>query len=422
MNVHDSEKMAGIMKADGMSETLNPEDADILIFNTCSIREKAEQKFFSSLGRLRHLKKSNPALKIAVTGCIAQQEGAKILKRTPYVDYVIGPQNIHVLKDLDSIQIHSVACNDNPLIAATDYPVDRKDGIKAWVTIMYGCDNYCSYCVVPYTRGREISRPREKIIEEVEKLAQDGFKEITFLGQNVNSYKSDLDFPGLLNKANGIPGIERIRFVTSHPKDLSKELICSIRDLEKVCEHIHLPLQSGSSRILRLMNRKYSYEEYLDKILGLRDAVPGISITTDIIAGFPGESAEDHEATVNAIKEISFDGMFAFKYSHRPGTYASGFEDHLGDKIKSDRLYEIIDIQNQITENRNRSLYGSTQQILIESFVEAREGRQYQGRTRTNKIVNCTQSTPPAVAFIIGDLADVNITNTARHSLAGIIK
>ena len=161
MNVHDSEKMAGIMKADGMSETLNPEDADILIFNTCSIREKAEQKFFSSLGRLRHLKKSNPALKIAVTGCIAQQEGAKILKRTPYVDYVIGPQNIHVLKDLDSIQIHSVACNDNPLIAATDYPVDRKDGIKAWVTIMYGCDNYCSYCVVPYTRGREISRPRE---------------------------------------------------------------------------------------------------------------------------------------------------------------------------------------------------------------------------------------------------------------------
>lgn len=422
MNVHDSEKMSAIMKSEGLSETTDPGDADILIFNTCSIREKAEQKFFSRLGRLRHLKKRNPELKIAVAGCIAQQEGARILKRTPYVDYVIGPQNIHVLKDIDSIQPHSVACGDNPLIAETDYDVDRKDDVKAWVTIMYGCDNFCSYCVVPYTRGREISRPSEKIIEEVEKLANKGFREITFLGQNVNSYRSDLDFPGLLKRANDIHGLERIRFVTSHPKDLSEELINSIRDLEKVCEHVHLPLQSGSSKILNLMNRKYSYEVYLDKIRMLRDAVPDISLTTDIIAGFPQESDEDHEATKHALREISFDGMFAFKYSHRPDTCASALDDHLDDDIKSKRLYEIIDIQNQITEIRNKSLSGSSQQILIESIIEAREGRLCQGRTRTNKIVNCLQSDPDDRVYGIGDMVDVTITKTARHSLTGVIK
>jgi len=421
MNVHDSEKISGMLKAGGNSETSTPEDADIIIFNTCCIREKAEQKFFSRLGRFKNLKKLNPGLKIAVAGCIAQQEGAGILKRTPYVDYVIGPQNIHVLKDMDHIQGHPVACEDNPFIAETVYDVDRKDDVRAWVTIMYGCNNFCSYCVVPYTRGREISRPSVKIMDEVANLAAEGFKEITFLGQNVNSYSSDLDFPALLEKAAVVEGIERIRFVTSHPKDLSEELVRSIRDIDKVCKHIHLPLQSGSSRILNLMNRKYSYEEYLDKIRMLREAVPDIAITTDIIAGFPQETDEDHAATIRAIEDIAFDGMFAFKYSYRSETAASRLSGHIDDEIKSKRLYEIIDIQDRITEDKNRPLKDSVQKALIDTITDLGEGRTYQGRTGTNKIVNCRTSANSDRAYKPGSAVNVLITETARHSLTGII-
>jgi len=421
MNVHDSEKMSGIMKISGYSETPDPGEADVLIFNTCCIREKAEQKFFSRLGRLKYLKKRNPGLKIAVSGCIAQQEGAGILKRAPYVDFVIGPQNIHLISEMGSVKGQQIACYDNPLIAVTDYHVDRKDAFRAWVTIMYGCDNYCSYCVVPYTRGREISRPSEKITEEIRELARHGFREITFLGQNVNSYHSDTDFPGLLEMANSIEGIERIRFVTSHPKDLSDKLVYAIRDLDKVCEHVHLPLQSGSSRILKLMNRKYSYDEYLQKVAILRDNVPGISITTDIIAGFPQESDEDHEATLRAIQTLEFDGMFAFKYSNRPETSAASLNGHLDEELKSQRLYAIIDMQDRITEKKNLALKGSCQSVLIESIIESREGQIYQGRTRTNKIVNCSLSSDSGWIHHAGEIVSVTIMTTARHSLSGMI-
>jgi tRNA-2-methylthio-N6-dimethylallyladenosine synthase len=421
MNVHDSEKMSGIMKSGGHTSTSNPADADILIFNTCCIREKAEQKFFSRLGRLKLLKKRNPLIKIAVAGCIAQQERAAVFQRAPYVDYVIGPQNIHALRDLDKLGFHSVSCNDNPFIAETEYDADRTDGVRAWVTIMYGCNNFCSYCVVPFTRGREISRPSEKIIEEVEKLARNGVREITFLGQNVNSYSSDIDFSGLLKKANDIDGILRIRFVTSHPKDLSYGLINAIRDLDKVCEHIHLPLQSGSSRILELMNRKYSYEDYLKKINLLREAIPDIAITTDIIAGFPRETDQDHNATIRAIEEIGFDGMFAFKYSPRTETAAARLDCQLDDEIKSKRLYDIIDTQNRITDAKNRVLKGSSQQILVEAILEGREGPILHGRTRSNKIVNCQLSANYDKVCHIGEIIDVNISKTARHTLSGAI-
>jgi tRNA-2-methylthio-N6-dimethylallyladenosine synthase len=422
MNVHDSEKISGILRAGGHTCSSTPADADILIFNTCCIREKAEQKFFSRLGRLKNLKKRKPGLRIVVAGCIAQQQAETLFRRAPYVDYVIGPQNIHVLRDLELLAAHAVACQDNPLIAETQYETDRSEGVKAWVTIMYGCNNYCSYCIVPFTRGREVSRPSRNIIDEVKRLADDGVREITFLGQNVNSYRSDIDFPGLLGLADRVGGISRIRFVTSHPKDLSEGLVHSIRDLDKVCEHIHLPLQSGSSRILRLMNRKYTFEDYYGKIAALRRAVPDIAITTDIIAGFPGETAEDHEATVRAITEIGFDGMFAFKYSARPETAASKLDGQLDEELKSERLNEIIEIQNHITDLKNRPLKGRIERILAETCAESAGGLVIQGRTRTNKIVNCHVPPECGCAYSPGDLLDVEITRPARHTLTGVLK
>jgi tRNA-2-methylthio-N6-dimethylallyladenosine synthase len=414
MNVHDSEKMAGILKADGYSETDNPKDADIVIFNTCSIRQKAEQKFFSSLGKIKSLKKTRPELKIAVAGCIAQQEGNKILKRSPYVDYIIGPQNLHVLKNIIDSDTLVTATDDNPFITDIELPAERTDKVRAWVNIMYGCNNFCSYCIVPYTRGREKSRAVNSIINEIKELAENGYKEVTLLGQNVNSYQSDADFSGLLGQINRLDGIERIRFVTSHPKDLSDNLIYAMRDLEKVCEHIHLPLQSGSTKILGLMNRKYTYEDYLKKIEKLRNAMPKISITSDIIAGFPQETDEDHNSTISALKGIEFDNIFAFKYSQRPGTEASGMEGQLSDEVRSERLSEILEIQNKISFKKNKELEGTVQEILIE---ENSDKDTLIGRTRTNKTVNISLHKN----IKIGDIIKVEITRALQHSLKGDI-
>lgn len=414
MNVHDSEKVLGVLQEEGYSRTDDPRKADLIIFNTCSIRQKAEQKFYTQLGRTKSLKKKKPKVKIAVAGCIAQHEGEDIFKKAPHVDFVLGPQNIHILKDLVAGSIPSVAIEDNPEIAITDLPVKRMDGVKAWVAIMYGCNNFCSYCVVPYTRGRERSRPSENIYSEVVELAKEGYKEITLLGQNVNSYRSDTDFPGLLRKLDRVGGIERIRFVTSHPKDLSDELINTMSELPKVCEHIHLPLQSGSSNVLGLMNRGYTYDDYVRKVAKLRERVSGISITTDIIAGFPGETEEDHKLTVKALKEIEFDGIFAFKFSPRPGTKAAQIEGHLPEGIKADRLKEILEIQEEITTKKNRLLEGTIQEILIEGESKTDKGK-LTGRTRTNKIVNI-----PRIDIEKGTLILVEIIKGRQHSLEGI--
>lgn len=417
MNVHDSEKMSGTLKSQGYSETDNPREADLIVFNTCSIREKAEQKFFSRLGRFKSLKKSNPNLKIAIAGCIAQQEGDKILRRTPYIDFILGPQNIHLLGTVGTMRSHVVECEENPLIAESDYIVDRKDHIKALVTIMYGCNNFCSYCVVPYTRGNEKSRPSAKILAEIEGLAREGFKEVTLLGQNVNSYRSDMDFAGLLRNINKIEGLERIRFVTSHPKDLSDPLIAAMRSLEKVCEHIHLPLQSGSSRLLKLMNRHYSFTGYMKKIESLRKAIPSIAITTDIIAGFPQESEEDYEWTIRALKEVEFDGIFAFNYSPRPGTKAALLHGHIDECIKSRRLGEILDLQNSITDRKNKHLEGTIQEILLETETAGENKSHLTGRTRTNKIVNIPADGKAGPS----DIVSVKIISVMRHSLEGKI-
>jgi tRNA-2-methylthio-N6-dimethylallyladenosine synthase len=416
MNVHDSEKMAGILKLEGYTETDSAKNADIVIFNTCSIRQKAEQKFFSELGRIKALKKRRPDLKIAVAGCIAQQEGSKIIERASYVDYVVGPQNIHILRDIATSEAGSIYTEDNPHITDVDIPADRRDNVRAWVNIMYGCNNFCSYCIVPYTRGRERSRASQSIINEIKDLAEKGYKEVTLLGQNVNSYKSNVDFPGLLKEINKIEGIKRIRFVTSHPKDISDELIYAIRDLDKVCEHIHLPLQSGSSKILALMNRKYTYDDYMKKIEQLKREIPEIAITSDIIAGFPQETDEDHNHTIKALKEVEFDSIFAFKFSPRPGTKASTIDGQLPDDIKSVRLSEILELQNTITERKNKELKGTIQEVLIEGVDEKSTGK-FSGRTRTNKIVNI----PSEDNAEPGDIITVKITRARRHSLEGEI-
>jgi tRNA-2-methylthio-N6-dimethylallyladenosine synthase len=413
MNVHDTEKMTGILEEQGYTGTDSPSNADLVIFNTCSIRQKAEQKFYSELGRMKDLKKKRPWMKIAVAGCIAQQEGKNILKRAPHVDFVFGTQNIHTLINISSSAFERIAVHVNPDIATKELPIKRSDGVRAWITIMYGCDNFCSYCVVPYTRGREQSRRSENIYAEASELADRGYKEITLLGQNVNSYSSDTDFPGLLRKLDRIGGIARIRFVTSHPKDLSDDLIRAMSELPSVCNHIHLPLQSGSSAVLKRMNRRYSFTDYMNKISHLRKQIPGMAITTDIIAGFPGETDRDHQRTLCALKKIEFDGIFAFKYSPRPFTKAAEMNGHVEDSLKSDRLNEILTLQDEITFQKNKALVGTVQEILIEGESET-NSEKLAGRTRSNKIV-----TIPEASSRKGAVIDVKVTKSRRHSLEG---
>ncbi len=411
MNFHDAERLLGLLRQDGFIAVDDPKDADLIVFNTCSIREKAEQKFLSEVGRLRRLKKQEPSKRIAVLGCVAQQQGKALLERMPHVDYVVGPQNISKFKEVLSRE-SGVLIEDNPDIAFEEIPAQRAEGVSAWVNIMYGCNNFCSYCVVPYTRGRERSRPPESILREVRELVSQGYKEVTLLGQNVNSYRGGVSFPRLLEMVNSVEGLERIRFVTSHPKDLNDELINAVASLQKVCEHIHLPLQSGSDRVLRLMNRRYTYAEYLKKVEKLRAKVPEIAITTDIIAGFPTETEEDHQATLRALEEIQFDGLFGFKFSPRPMTKASKMEGQLPEEVKAERLSEILELQDRITEKKNRALEGRVLDVLVEGPSE-KDPRMLTGRTRTNKIVNFYGDTPR------GSLVKVRITRGLRHSLQG---
>jgi tRNA-2-methylthio-N6-dimethylallyladenosine synthase len=431
MNVHDSEKIAGILSESDMHEANGTNDADVIVLNTCSIREKAEQKFYSELGRLRKMKKARPGLKIAVAGCIAQQEGERIFKRFPYVDYVFGPDNIDGLESWikdrarntehrtqnTEHRLQRTALSFNPEYHMLELPVKREGSVRAWVSIMYGCDNFCAYCVVPNTRGRERSRPSEDIIAEIRRISDDGFREITLLGQNVNSYGrnlgEDTDFPDLLRKVHEIEGIARIRFVTSHPKDLSEKLIHTMAELPRVCEHIHLPLQSGSDRILDLMNRKYTFSEYMKKVTMLREAIPDIAITTDIIVGFPGETDDDFEKTVTALREIKYDGIFAFKYSRRPGTKALTLPGHIDEDVKSRRLDQVLNLQESITAEKNLQLEGHTVEILVEGPSET-DPEKMTGRTRTNKIVNYYGSPSDA-----GKLINIEIKKAMLHSLFG---
>jgi len=424
MNVNDSEKIAGILSESGYKQTDNIREADVIVINTCSIREKAEQKFYSELGRLKTIKKANPNQRIAIAGCIAKQQGKSLFKRFPYVDFIFGPDNIDNLQtwvnnssQLSVLSSQLTALGDNPEYHLKTLPAKRVGRVRAWVSIMYGCDNFCSYCVVPYTRGKERSRPSADIYNEVYGLAKEGFKEVTLLGQNVNSYgknlKENIDFPDLLKVIHDINGIERIRFITSHPKDLSEKLIKTMSYLPKVCKHIHLPIQAGSDRILQLMNRGYTYKQYKEKVTMIRDAIPDIAITTDIIAGFPGETDEDFNCTIDALREIEFDGIFAFKYSQRPGTRAIDLSCHIDEKTKSERLYKVLDIQREITLEKNRLLEGKTVEVLVEGKSET-DIDKLTGRTTTNKIVNFYGNSDYSGVFV-----KVKILKAGEHSLYG---
>ena len=359
MNEHDSEKIAHVLSRSGYREASNPEDADLIILNTCTVREKAEQKVYSSLGRLRRLKKKGPGIIIGVGGCLAQQEGERRFERNAPPDFVFGTQNIHRLPALiEEVASGAKKClaidfqEENPLLGTSPRP-GNGGRVKAFVTVMQGCNNYCSYCIVPYVRGEEVSRRPGEIIEEIQGLSGQGVKEIILLGQNVNSYGRGLEgnptFADLLEGVDRIDGVERIRFTTSHPQYLSAELIHAFRDRDKRCEPVLLPVQSGSNRILRRMNRRYTREQYRARVEKLRETVEDMSITGDIIVGFPGESEEDFKDTMDLVEAVQFDGIFSFKYSSRKGTGSASFKDPLPEGLKLEKIRSLQQLQEGIT-------------------------------------------------------------------------
>ncbi len=424
MNVHDSEKLLGMLEYMGYSTTEDREQADLIIYNTCCVRAHAEERVYGNVGALASLKREKPDLIIGVCGCMMQQDGMAddMAKRFPFVDLIFGTHNLYRFPELlldatkSSFTVVEILDEDGNIVEGI--PIAREKGISAWVTIMYGCNNYCSYCIVPYVRGREKSRKRDDILSEISDIAQNGYKEITLLGQNVNSYGKDLDekylFSDLLVDIEQIDGIERVRFMTSHPKDLSNELIEAMASCEKVCEHLHLPVQSGSNNILNKMNRNYTREQYLDLIDRVRNAMPDIAITTDIIVGFPGETEEDFNETLDLVRAAQFDSAFTFMYSQRKGTLAANIEGQISTNIKKSRLSRLLELQNQITGQKNSIFKDRIVEVLVEG-TSKNDPNYLSGRTRTNKLVNFEGSRD-----LIGELALVKITNPRCWTLEGI--
>ena len=422
MNVHDSEQIMALLANSGYKLTDNMKLADLILLNTCSIREKAAQKVYSKLGRLSKFKEQNPDLIIGVGGCLAQHLGTKFHKRVGHLDFVFGTHNIHRLPEMiASVQKKREKITNIDFHKALNsigiYAPPVNGAVSAFVTIMQGCNNFCAYCVVPYLRGPEMSRPPGEIIEEIKKLADHGIKEVTLLGQNVNSYGKNLgkclNFTALIKKIGKISGIERIRFTTSHPRDLSEELINCFNEEEKLCEHIHLPVQSGSDKVLTLMNRGYTIEEYMKKVDRLRKVRPQISITSDIIVGFPGEAENDYQETIDMMEKIRFDSTFSFKYSERKGTAAQKLERRIDECEKQRRLKFLQTLQDKHTLEKNTQLEGSRQELLIEGKSK-NSGNDLMGRTRSWKIVNFKGEQESE-----NKLANVTITRAYLHSLRG---
>jgi len=419
MNAHDSEQIAGLLSTVGYVKTETLEQADMIILNTCSIREKAAHKLYSQLGKLRPLKETRPDLVLGVCGCVAQQEAERIFTQVPYVDLVLGTRAIPRLPTL----VQALESRPRVLdVSDSDWDnervyLGRECRFKAFLTIIRGCDNFCTYCVVPYTRGREESRSSAEILEEARNLVADGVIEITLLGQNVSSYRDPdgkiASFPQLLRALNEIEGLERIRFITSHPKDLSDELIAAMAESSKVCEHFHLPVQAGSNAILKKMNRKYTREWYCERVQLLREAIPNIAITTDIIAGFPGEGEADFQDTLSILRLIRYDGIFAFKYSPRPNAKAGQFPAQVPEDTKSARLQQVLDLQRQINLEKNSLLIGKTLEVLPE-MMNPRFPDTLTGRTRTNHVVTFPGGSP-----LLGQLVNVRITDAHHFRLSG---
>ncbi|MFO7599174.1 MAG: tRNA (N6-isopentenyl adenosine(37)-C2)-methylthiotransferase MiaB [Candidatus Desulfacyla sp.] len=423
MNEYDSDYMGRLLQEACYMPVGVPERADLVVINTCAVREKAEQKAFSLLGRMFSLKQRRPGMILGIMGCVAQKNGKALLERYPDLDLVLGTRELarfkEILKELQKGKIKVAATE----LSRGTAPAALKEGffkgrVKGFITIMEGCNNFCTYCVVPYVRGREVSRPPHEIIREAEYLVKEGIKEITLLGQNVNSYlhheKDVTGFADLLRVLQGTEGLRRIRFTTSHPKDLSPELIRSFSELDKLCSHVHLPFQAGSNRVLDAMNRGYTRETYMELVGKLRRIREDIAVTGDVMVGFPGETREDFHLTLDLIKRVEFDGLYSFKYSDREGTRAAGFANKIPEDEKLGRLSELQELQKSITLKKNREMIGKETVILVEG--KSRKGKQLTGRTSNNKIVNFMHDED-----LIGHFVKVLIIDSHANSLLGEI-
>lgn len=427
MNEYDSARMGDLLReSHGLERTDNAEEADVLLLNTCSIREKAQEKVFHQLGRWKSIKAERPDVVIGVGGCVASQEGEAISERAPYVDLIFGPQTLHRLPEMletSNERDSAVVDISFPEIEKFDrLPQPSTDGATAFVSIMEGCSKYCTFCVVPYTRGEEVSRPVDDVIAEIAHLATEGVKEVNLLGQNVNAFRGEnhlgeiVDFAELLGLVNLVPGVERIRYTTSHPVEFSDALIEAYRDIPALVDHLHLPVQSGSDRILMAMKRGHTAIEYKSKIRALRKIRPNISLSSDFIIGFPGETEQDFHATMKLIEEVGFDMSFSFIYSARPGTPASDLSDDTPEDVKKKRLYLLQSRINQQAMEISRRMVGTTQRILV-TGVSKKDPGQLAGRTENNRVVNFTCLDHN----LIGEFATVDIIDALPNSLRGVL-
>jgi tRNA-2-methylthio-N6-dimethylallyladenosine synthase len=424
MNEYDSDKMADVLHAaHGLTQTDTPDDADVILLNTCSVREKAQEKTFHDLGRLRELKLKNPKLIIGVGGCVASQEGAAIVKRAPYVDVVFGPQTLHRLPALIDARRKTgrpqVDISFPEIEKFDNLPAPRVEGVTAFVSIMEGCSKYCSFCVVPYTRGEEVNRPFDDVLAEIAELTSRGVKEVTLLGQNVNAYRGVMhdgdiaDFALLLEYVHAMPGIERIRYSTSHPMEFTQRLIDCYATLPKLVSHVHLPVQSGSDRVLAAMKRGYTALEYKSIIRRLKVLRPDVSVSSDMIIGFPGETDVEFEATMKLINDVSFDGCYSFLYSPRPGTPAAELKDETPHEIKMQRLARLQQRVDELYAHSSERMLGSVQRVLVEG-ASAKDANEIFGRTDNNRVVNF-----PGDLQLIGEFIHVTITAVSRYTLRG---
>ena len=423
MNEEDSEKLSGMLKRIGYTRTENKEEAGIILFNTCCVRENAENKVFGNLGALKKLKKKNPDLIIGICGCMMQQEGMadRILKEFPYVNIIFGTHNAYKFPEYlnrvrtEGVQIKEIFNKETDIVEGL--PIDRESSVKAFVTIMYGCNNFCTYCIVPYVRGRERSRKPEDILKEIRELVAQGYKEITLLGQNVNSFgkglEEDVDFAKLLRMINEIEGLERVRFMTSHPKDLTVDVIMAIKECDKLCEQIHLPVQSGSNSILKKMNRHYTREYYLDLVKKIKEEIPGVTLTTDIIVGFPGETEEDFQETLELVKEVGYSSAFTFIYSRRNNTPADMMLNQVSEEDKHHRFNRLVAAVNERVIAQNKAEEGNILEVLVEGNSK-NDAEKLTGRTRTGRLVNFTGE-----GINAGDIVNVKITRAQNFSLIG---
>ena len=426
MNESDTERINGQLEELGYQPAEKMDDADIIIMNTCSIRQNAEEKVYGKIGEIKKLKEKNPRLFLGIAGCMAQENKGKLIERMPIIDFVIGPYHIHDLKDIISNEnakgSHVVKTERNPHSVSdySDLKAVRKSHIFAWIPIMQGCNKFCTYCIVPYTRGRELSRPVEAICKEIQELANEGYKEVTLLGQNVNSYGLDFrngtDFGTLIRAIDKIDGIERVRYMTSHPRDMTYDMVDAMAASPKVVRHMHLPVQHGSTEMLKAMNRGYTIERFKELVAYVREKMPDIAITTDLITGFPGETEEMHQETVKLLKEIRFDSCYTFIYSPRKGTPAARMENQIDDETKHRRLQELMDVENEISLELNKEMEGKTYTVIVEGPSKQDETNWF-GRTSTNKMILF----PYREGLKVGDTVEAKVETAQTWVLKGTL-